>query len=114
MENQQPAPQIQPPPRSPPVPSESDEKGAEEKNKESEEFISLKVMSQDGSEVWFKLRKETPLQKLFDNYCQRQGLSQASVRFLVDGQRVKGTDTPKSLQLEQDDIVDCCIMQVGG
>ena len=35
----------------------------------SADFISLKVANQDGSEVFFKIKKHTPLKKLIDAYC---------------------------------------------
>jgi len=79
-----------------------------------EESINLRVMDQSGGEVYFKLKPNTVLQKLFDAYCTRQSLNPSSLRFLVDGQRVKGDATPKSLELTDNDIIDVVSMQVGG
>ena len=36
--------------------------------------VSL-ITSQDGSEIFFKIKKTTNLKKLMDAYCQRQGVS---------------------------------------
>jgi hypothetical protein len=41
------------------------------------EQLNLKVKSQDGEEVFFKIKATTQLKKLMDAYCQRQ-----SVRYL--------------------------------
>ena len=58
------------------------------------EHINIKVKSQDGSEIFFKIKKTTQLKKLMDAYSQRQGLAANSCRFIFDGERVKDTDTP--------------------
>jgi|SRR6185503_3269681 len=79
-----------------------------------EEFINLRVMSQDGSEVFFKLKKTTPFSKLMQSYCERQGLNPSNCRFLFDGARLRGEQTAKELQMEENDIIDCCLTQIGG
>jgi endonuclease YncB( thermonuclease family) len=38
------------------------------------EHITLKVKSQDGEEVFFKIKASTRLKKLMDAYCQRQSV----------------------------------------
>ena len=55
------------------------------------DHVSLVVVSQDGSEVHFKIRKNTPLQKLFSSYCQRQGLVNLffDINFLIEEQVCK-------------------------
>ena len=90
--------------------------GAEEVDPKSE-HINLRVVSQvhillfllslhlyvylhttqDGTEVYFKIKKQTPLRKLMDAYCQRQGISPNSIRFLYDGQRIQAERTPKEV-----------------
>jgi small ubiquitin-related modifier len=76
--------------------------------------ISLRVVSQDGGEVFFKIRKSTPLGKLMSAYCDRKGQSPSSIRFLFDGQRVNDSDTPKTLGMEDDDVIDALLQQTGG
>ncbi len=39
------------------------------------EQLNLKVKSQDGEEVFFKIKATTQLKKLMDAYCQRQSVS---------------------------------------
>ena len=39
------------------------------------EQLNLKVKSQDGEEVFFKIKNTTQLKKLMDAYCQRQSVS---------------------------------------
>jgi small ubiquitin-related modifier len=38
------------------------------------EQLNLKVKSQDGEEVFFKIKSSTQLKKLMDAYCQRQSV----------------------------------------
>ena len=46
--------------------------------KDQTEYINLKVKSQDGEEVFFKIKKQTQFRKLMDAYCQRQGVNSIS------------------------------------
>lgn len=39
------------------------------------EQLNLKVKSQDGEEVFFKIKSTTQLKKLMDAYCQRQSVT---------------------------------------
>jgi small ubiquitin-related modifier len=39
------------------------------------EQLNLKVKSQDGEEVFFKIKASTQLKKLMDAYCQRQSVN---------------------------------------
>ena len=54
------------------------------------------------------------MSKVFSTYAQRKGVQVNSLRFLLDGERIKDTDTPKTLELEDNDQVDCMLEQVGG
>jgi len=79
-----------------------------------EEHISLKVVSQDGSEVFFKIKRHTHLRKLMEAYCRRQGVDMNSIRFLHDGNRISPDKTPKELEMEDNDIIDAVLQQTGG
>jgi len=85
--------------------------GDEEK---ATEHINLKVAGQDGSVVQFKIKKHTPLRKLMQAYCDRQGLQISLVRFRFDGNPVKETDTPEGLEMEDEDTIDVFQSQTGG
>jgi Ubiquitin-2 like Rad60 SUMO-like len=47
--------------------------------------------------VHFRIRRTTPLRKLMNSYCERQGIDMQSVRFMVDGTFVEDEDTPESV-----------------
>lgn len=78
------------------------------------EHINIKVRGQGGDEIQFKLKKTTPLKKLMTAYCERQGKAPNSVRFLYDGQRIDGELTPQDFNMEDDDIIDAELEQIGG
>jgi len=77
------------------------------------QFSSMNL-KQTGEETFFKIKKTTKMSKVFSTYAQRKGVQVGSLRFLLDGERIKEGDTPKTLELEENDQVDCMLEQVGG
>ncbi|KAL5460343.1 hypothetical protein EMCRGX_G033788 [Ephydatia muelleri] len=80
----------------------------------SSEHINLKVTGSDGSVVHFKIKKNTPLRKLMQAYCDRQGYQMNTVRFLFDGNTVGPDATPLELEMEDDDTIEVFQAQTGG
>jgi len=62
------------------------------------EHLNIKV-TDNNNEVFFKIKRTTALKKLMDAFCDRQGKSPTTVRFLFDGVRVNPTDSPDSVCL---------------
>ncbi|KAG2434201.1 hypothetical protein HXX76_007927 [Chlamydomonas incerta] len=89
---------------------------ADEENKVKTEgnVINLVVKDQTGNEVHFKVKMKTRLEKVFNAYCNKKGQDPASVRFLFDGQRINPDATPEQLDMQDGDVLDCVIEQVGG
>jgi small ubiquitin-related modifier len=54
------------------------------------------------------------MQKVFDTYASRKGLLASSLRFLLDGNRIKPDDTPQTLELNDLDQINCVLEQNGG
>ena len=54
------------------------------------------------------------MSKVFSTYAQRKGVQVTSLRFLLDGERIEENATPKTLELEDNDQIDCMLEQVGG
>ncbi|KAK3059296.1 hypothetical protein LTS18_011194 [Coniosporium uncinatum] len=80
---------------------------------EQSEHLNIKV-TDNNNEVFFKIKRTTQLKKLMDAFCERQGKSPQSVRFLFDGQRVNPTDNPDSLDMADGDTLEVHQEQVGG
>lgn len=60
------------------------------------EHLNIKV-TDNNNEVFFKIKRSTKLEKLMSAFCERQGKTLNSVRFLFEGQRVQPTDTPDTV-----------------
>eukprot|EP00339_Tiarina_fusa_P004581 CAMPEP_0117042784 /NCGR_PEP_ID=MMETSP0472-20121206/29773_1 /TAXON_ID=693140 ORGANISM="Tiarina fusus, Strain LIS" /NCGR_SAMPLE_ID=MMETSP0472 /ASSEMBLY_ACC=CAM_ASM_000603 /LENGTH=111 /DNA_ID=CAMNT_0004754117 /DNA_START=19 /DNA_END=354 /DNA_ORIENTATION=- len=78
------------------------------------DHINLRVVAQDGNEVYFKIRKTTPMKKLMGAYCERQGVAMDSIRFLFNGQRIQPEQDPSQLDMEDSDVIDAVLAQTGG
>jgi len=78
----------------------------DKKDVKNDNSISLKVVTQEQNEIYFKCKKTTALSKLMNAFCQRQGVSLHSVRFLFDGNRINEHQTPADLDMEDG---ECCI-----
>ncbi|KAK3394842.1 ubiquitin-related domain-containing protein [Podospora didyma] len=77
------------------------------------EHLNIKV-TDNNNEVFFKIKRSTKLEKLMTAFCERQGKTLASVRFLFEGQRVQPTDTPDTLEMQDGDTLEVHQEQVGG
>ena len=86
----------------------------DDEKKPAAEQLNLKVITQDGNEIFFKCKMTTPLQKLMTAFCNRHGVAQSSVRFLFDGARIDPNQTPQQLEMEDGDVIDCMLEQTGG
>jgi small ubiquitin-related modifier len=54
------------------------------------------------------------MQKVFESYASRKGVQVSSLRFLLDGDKIAPEQTPKMLELEDQDQIDCMLEQTGG
>ena len=82
-------------------------------DKREGEYIKLKVIGQDSSEIHFKVKMKTHLKKLKESYCQIQGVPMNSLRFLFEGQRIADNHTPKELGMEEEDVIEVYQEQTG-
>ena len=78
--------------------------------------LNVKVAAQDGTEVHFKIKGTTVMKKVFDSYCQRQGIADSkAVRFLdPEGERINPEFSAEKVGLEDGDTIDVFFEQVGG
>ncbi|PFH52509.1 hypothetical protein AMATHDRAFT_57135 [Amanita thiersii Skay4041] len=87
---------------------------AEVKTEDPNTPINIKVVSQTGDEVYFKIKRNTKLSKLQGAYANKVGKDVGSIRFLYDGARIQDDDTPALLGMEDNDTIDVMVEQVGG
>merc|ERR1712169_175650 len=78
------------------------------------EYIKLKVVGQDSNEIHFRVKQTTQMGKLKKSYSERVGVPITSLRFLFDGRRINDDESPKALEMEQDDVIEVYQEQTGG
>ena len=61
---------------------------------------------QDSNEIHFRVKQTTQMGKLKKSYSERVGVPVTSLRFLFDGRRINDDETPKALEMEQDDVIE--------
>merc|ERR1712038_1845813 len=83
-------------------------------NKDETEYIKLKVVGQDSNEIHFRVKMSTQMGKLKKSYAERVGVPISSLRFLFDGRRINDDETPKQLEMEQDDVIEVYQERTGG
>lgn len=91
----------------------SDNEQPKEEKPDSGTHINLKV-SDGSAEIFFKIKRSTPMKRLMEAFCKRQGKDLSSLRFLIDGTRVSPDNTPDDLDLEDGDTIEAHREQTGG
>lgn len=81
-------------------------------------YINLKVLPIGGmtcgSTVTFKVKRNQPLKKMMNAYCENQHLMKEGLRFLHEDQRLTEEDTPMDLDMEDNDVIQVFAEQKGG
>ncbi len=54
------------------------------------------------------------MSKVFETYASRKGVQASSLRFMLDGERIEEDATPKMLEMDDQDQIDCMLEQTGG
>lgn len=81
---------------------------------DNKEYIKLKVVGQDSNEIHFRVKFTTQMAKVKKSYSERVGVPVNSLRFLFDGRRIDDTDTPRALEMEDDDVIEVYQEQTDG
>ncbi|XP_050290779.1 small ubiquitin-related modifier 2-like [Quercus robur] len=76
--------------------------------------INLKVKSQDGQDLYFKIRSDTKFIKLFTAYCDKRQYEYRTIQFFHEGQRILGSHTPARLNMEDNDEIEAMTHALGG
>ena len=80
---------------------------------EAGDSLNIRVRSQTSEETFFKVRTTTKLSKVFDAYAERTGIAASSFRFLFDGRRLYGYETPADIGLAEGGQIDTMLDQRG-
>ena len=76
--------------------------------------LNLRVADAMGQEVHFVVTPNTRMEKIFAAFCAKRGRERTGLRFMYNGVRIAEDETPKSLDMESDDIIDVLEEQTGG
>jgi len=88
---------------------------AEDKTAATDEYIRLRVITSDmTNEVHFRVKAATALVRLKRSYCSKLGFQVDELRFVFDGHRITDEDTPKSLGMINDDVIEIYQERTGG
>ncbi|KAL5490616.1 SMT3 [Sanghuangporus weigelae] len=97
----------------PPTMQEETEEAVAPKQEDPNTPINIKVLSAQGEEVFFKIKRSTKLSKLQTAYAHKIGKEVNTIRFLYDGERINEDDTPNSLEMEDNDTIDVMVERQG-
>ena len=61
---------------------------------------------QAGEETFYKVKKSTQMEKVFKAYAQKKGVCQRSFLLSLDGDPIRGSETPQTLELDDHDQID--------
>ncbi|KAK7242431.1 small ubiquitin-related modifier protein [Aureococcus anophagefferens] len=91
---------------------EEDKKPSKEAG--GENSLNIRIRDQTGEETFFKVKKTTKLDKVFNAAQRARAPTRTPLRFLFDGQRVRGDQTPQDIDMDDGDQLDCMLEQQGG
>ncbi|XP_074287771.1 uncharacterized protein LOC141612922 [Silene latifolia] len=83
-------------------------------NNDAVKMITIKIEKQNTKTVAFKIKRNVHLGKVLIRYCEHMGFTENVYKFQYLGKQVKDTDTPDSLDMEDDDVIDCWDPLLGG
>lgn len=76
--------------------------------------LSIRVRSQQGEEVYFRIKPHTVMQKVIKAFSEKLGADSSTIRLMFDGQRVDPNTTASEVGLQDNDILEVMEFQVGG
>ncbi|XP_068317026.1 small ubiquitin-related modifier 1-like [Pyrus communis] len=86
-----------------------------DETKEQKPTINLKVkINKDGSEVFFRIKPTTKLNKVIDALCTKRSLDRNSLVFIFDGDHINGKKTAAEHHMEDGDEIDVFLLTDGG
>lgn len=67
---------------------------------------------QDASEMYFRVKYRTAMRKVKKSYADHKNISVDSLRFLFDGRRICDEDTPESLEMTDEDVIEVFVLNL--
>ncbi|KIM61005.1 hypothetical protein SCLCIDRAFT_123016 [Scleroderma citrinum Foug A] len=70
------------------------------------------VLNHEGTQVTIKVKSTMPFKKIFEVAEKRFGKDPGTLKFVYEGNRLNGADTPAMLGMEEGDMIDAHLQQV--
>lgn len=77
-------------------------------------FIKVRVISHDTKDFHFRIKATISMSNMKKRYSERVGVPMTSLRFLFNGKRITDIETPKMLEMEDEDVIEVFQRQDGG
>jgi len=72
------------------------------------------VINYEGQHITVKVKPNMPFRKIFEAAEKRFGKDSGTFRFVYDGNRLRADGTPAEASMEEGDVIDAVLQQVGG
>ncbi|KAI6043650.1 ubiquitin-related domain-containing protein [Pisolithus marmoratus] len=72
------------------------------------------IVNHEGTHITVKVKPNMPLKKIFDATEKRFGKEPGTFKFVFEGNRLNPTATPASIGMEDGDMIDAVLEQLGG
>ncbi|KIN99246.1 hypothetical protein M404DRAFT_819622 [Pisolithus tinctorius Marx 270] len=73
------------------------------------------VLNYEGTpDITVKVKQNMPFQKIFDAAEKRFGKEPGTFKFVFEGKRLNPRETPASVGMENGDMIDAMLEQLGG
>ncbi|BGO93129.1 hypothetical protein NBRC10512_003314 [Rhodotorula toruloides] len=90
-----------------------DNGGAEQKPDVQKIKITVRFGA-DRDDLQINVKPHTPFSKIYRAVAEHQGKSEDSFTLSFEGHRIGKTETPGSLDFEEEEVIDMHLAQVGG
>ncbi|KAG2346236.1 hypothetical protein BDR05DRAFT_959847 [Suillus weaverae] len=72
------------------------------------------VINYEGTQITVKVKHNMAFKKIFDAAEKRFGKEPGTFKFTYDGKRLRAENTPVDMEMEDGDIIDAHLEQLGG
>ncbi|KAF9221203.1 hypothetical protein BS17DRAFT_786068 [Gyrodon lividus] len=72
------------------------------------------VINFEGQHITVKVKPNMPFKKIFEAAEKRFGKDPGTFKFAFEGRRLNAVDTPAGTELEDGDMIDAVLEQLGG
>jgi hypothetical protein len=78
-----------------------------------QEVFTIFIKDYSNEQMIYKIRMTTKMGRVFDTFAAHKGVAVDSLRFLLDGDRIQPTETPRTLELVDQVQIDVHLEQGG-